>query len=447
MSGEKCGKIKVADRRSLLESWRAAQAEERRRWAAEERRQRAAKTEERRRRAAEEKRQRAAERKRQRAEAEKARAREREEREREMLMQARKRLQELEDDLNVLRDRASAMRQRFGDISLPSEPELPDVDCNDTVAILGNLPDIEHVIAAYRNALNASMLAAGGRRAAAEGRDEILEWYGSFVAKQFGTPAIGFAGNEEVAGREAQTDELRRRAFERARMLMGEVEGRVIQVPEDLGRALEAVLDAASTAELREAEEGLKGKVQQVLQRVKMEEKAREKVRARLETDQVAALMAQALREMDYVVSEIHEAAYAENGQIFASRPGQSGHAVRLTINSEEQRVTSRIVRIEPGETTPLSREEQAVRVEADRQADEEWCSPEGVVRFEETLGARGVTVEFSPAGKSGVDTVSVEDVTRASPSLAEHLQPQAAKRHRRPAGIRAERARTRSAT
>ena len=150
MSGEKCSKIKVKNRTKLFVAWRDASRKRARREEARRQEQAA-----------------------QRA------------REREAIEGARGRLAVLETEFESLRARASEMQKNMAPVELPAEPTLPEVDENDTGAILESLSRIESTIAEYRSGLNASMLRFSRDRAQGMGRDEVLDWYGSFVA----TPA------------------------------------------------------------------------------------------------------------------------------------------------------------------------------------------------------------------------------------------------------------------
>lgn len=400
MSGEKTGTIEVRDQSTLFDAWlkvsRARKArEDARRRGREER-----ETTERRDRDAREAAQR---------------------REREALERAGARLAALTNELESLRARADDMRRRTDGVALPPEPELPEVDADDTGDILRSLARMESAIAGYRSRLNEAMLAYSRTRAAAEGRDEVLDWYGSFVTEMSDT-ALGVSNHEALAGRHARADELRQRAFERARALMREVESRVVHVSEELRQALEAVLNASSFAEMRTGEAVLEVKVRQELERVAEEEARRRRELERLQTDRVAALMAESLVEMGYVVSNIYEAAYAENGQIIACRrdPPQTEHAVRLTIDRETREVTSNFLRIADAGGAPARTDERTAR---DEEAEAEWCGADGIVRFEDALEARGVKVAFRPNGARRVETVSAADVAASSPTLEEHLR------------------------
>lgn len=396
MSGEKTGRIEVRDQSALFDAWLEAS------------RARKARETERREREAQE----AAER-----------------REREALERARTRWAALTNEIESLRARAGDMRERMDGVALPPEPEFPEVDADDAGDILRNLARMESAIAGYRSRLNESMLAYSRARAASRGRDEILDWYGSLVTEIPDT-AIGFSDDEAPAGRHAladefrhtRTDELRQRAFERARALMQEVESRVVRVSEELRRALEALLNASSLAEIRTGEAALKTQVKHELDRVAEEEAGRRREFERLQTDRVAALMAESLAGMGYVVSNIYETAYTENGQIIACRrdPPQTGHAVRLTIDRETREVTSNFLRIADAGAAPARTDERRARDEA---AEAQWCGEAGIVRFENALEAGGVEVAFSPNGVQRVETVSAAAVAAASPTLEQHLR------------------------
>ena len=412
MSGEKCSEIEVSDRTTLFDAWQKGARERQERAALEQEERVARERDERVARKRDER-----EDERRLAEFEAAQRA----REQEALEGARGQLAELTSEFESLRARASEMQRNMDGIELPPGPALPEVNQNDTAAILAGLSGIETTIAGYRSRLNDSMLRYSRDRAAAEGRDEVLDWYGSFVATTPGA-TIGFANNEALAGREAQADELRRQAFERARDLMGTIEGRVVHVSEDLRQALEAVLNAPSHAEMRTAEAGLRLMVGRECERVDREQARRRSELERLQTDRVAAVMAESLAQMGYVVSNIYESAYTANGHIIACRRDRTApeHAVRLTIDRETQQVTSNVVRVVDSDVAPVRTDEQE---EQDREADAKWCDRDGIVRFEGELEARGVKVTFKPNGARQVDTVSAAAVAAASPTLAEHLR------------------------
>ena len=404
MSGEKTGKIEISDRTTLLEAWLAALVASRKRKEREgaQRRERNASRE-----------------REEREEAQRAR-------ERKALKRAGDRLAELEGEFASIRARAQEMRSTMAGIELPPEPEFPEIDRHDTGAILENLSEIESTIAGYRSRLNESMLGYSRARAAAEGRDEALDWYESFAARTPPAAAIGFSNNEALAGRQARANELRHGAFERARKLMQAVERRVVHVSENLRKALAEMLNASSLPEMRVAEARLKQEVDAELRHVAEKEAHRRKELERLQTDRVAALMAESLVEMGYVVSNVYEAAYAQNGQIIACRrdPPQTEHAVRLTIDRETRQVTSNLVRIADSDAPREPTDEQKARDEkADKDAEGMWCDRDGIVRFERELADRGVTVKFGQRGTPGIEVVSAADVAAASPTLEEHLR------------------------
>ena len=418
MSGEKTGNIAVDDRTTLFAAWLEASRRRKEREEAQRRARNAS---------------------RERKEREEARRREQE-----ALKRAADRLAELTEELAAIRARARDMRRTMAGIELPPEPELPEIPeihRHDTGAILESLSGIESAIAGYRSDLNASMLDYSRTRAVAEGRDEALDWYGSFAARTPPAAAVGFSNDEAPAGRQARADALRQGAFERARELMREVERRVADVSEDLREALAAMLNASSRPEMQVAEARLEQMVGAELRRVAEEEARRREELERLQTDRVAALMAESLAEMGYVVSNVHEAAYAQNGQIIACRrdPPRTGHAVRLTIDRETRQVTSNFIRIAGAGAPREPTDEQRAR---DEEAEGMWCGRDGIVRFEQELAARGVTVGFRPNGAPGIEVVSAADVAAASPTLEEHLRAGG----RRAAVGRQQRARSRQA-
>ena len=390
MSGEKCGKITVQERSTLF---RAVQKLKQAR------------------------RQRQRERRQKRNEA-------RLEQERRALEDAIAKLEELRRDLESLNARAADFARSFKGIELPGPPQLPEVDEADAGAILAFLDANEVEVARYRSRLNEAMLNFHRGRAVGEGRDEVAEWYGSYAPAASRTAAdnAAAAGNEVIRGRQGQQKELRRTVFENARKLMAEVDRKVAHVSDDLRGKLAAVLSAESHGEAQIAEARLKAAVRGELQRVEAEKVRRQKEQKRLQTDRVAALMAQSLEEMGYVVSGVDESAYTRDGQIIACNPEQPGHAVRLTMNAAGQQVRSNVVRLVERGTPAGSRKGEQ---EEDAKADRLWCHPEGIGRFRTELEKKGVGVEFAranPRGQPQLESVAIEDLIEASPSLDDHF-------------------------
>ena len=389
MSGEKCGKITIRERNALF---RALQELD------QARRDRQLKRE------------------RQRNEA-------RLERERQALASANKQLKRMMDDFAALKAQAADFVRNFNGIELPNSPQLPSVDEADAGAILAFVADNEATVARYRSDLNEAMLKFRRNQAVGAGRDEVLEWYSTYAPATSctATNVIGAANNEQLFGRQGQDEELRRTVFERARQLMAEVDGKVAHISDELRQNLKSVLSAASHPEAQIAEARLKAAVSVELKRVAAEKVRRQQEQQRLQTDRVAALMAQSLEEMGYIVSGVEESAYTEGGQIIACNPEQPDHAVRLTMDSANEQVRSNVVRLVESETASSTR--TSGQQQQDKEADRNWCNPKGIGRFRKELGDKGVDVSFSPPqGQQQIDYVSIEDVLEASPSLGDHF-------------------------
>lgn len=391
MSGEKCGKITVRERSALFRAFQELNQ-------------------------ARQDRQRERERKRNEA---------RLERERQALASAKKQLKRLRDDLAALKTRAADFVKDFNGIELPKTPQLPLVDEADAGAILAFVADNEATVARYRSKLNEAMLKFRREQAIGEGRDEVLAWYSAYAPTTSRTAGnvIGAANNEQLFGRQGQDKELRRTVFEHARQLMAKVDGQVAHISDELRQKLESVLSAASHSEAQIAAAHLKTAVTAELKRVAAEKVRRQKEQQRLQTDRVAALMAQSLEEMGYVVSGVEESAYTKDRQIIACNPEQPDHAVRLTMDPANEQVRSNIVRlVEPGKASSTRTPEQQKQ---DKEADARWCNPQEIGRFSRELKAKGVDVPFSPTqpqGQQQIDYVSIEDVLEASPSLGDHF-------------------------
>ena len=402
MSGEKCGKITV-QRPNVL--FRALQELNQ----ARRNRQR--------------------ERERQRNEAQQERERQRNEarleRERQALASAKAQLKGLRDDLVALNARAADYVRNFNGIELPNPPQLPSFDEADAGAILAFVADNEATVARYRSKLNEAMLKFRREQAIGEGRDEVAEWYSAYAPATSRTAGniIGAANNEQLFGRQGQDKELRRIVFERAQQLMAEVDGQVAHISDELRQTLKSVLSAESHSEAQIAEAHLKAAVSAELKRVAVEKIRRQEEQQRLQTDRVAALMAQSLEEMGYVVSGVDESAYTKDRQIIACNPGQPDHAVRLSMNPANEQVRSKVVRlVEPATASSTRTSEQQ---EQDKEADKSWCNSKAIGRFRKELQNKGVDVPFSPTqaqGQRQVDYVSIEDVLEASPSLGDHF-------------------------
>ena len=402
MSGEKCGKIKVREPNLLFSALQELNQ-------ARRNRQR--------------------ERERQRNEAQRERERQRNEarleRERQALASAKAQLNSLRDSLKALNARAADYERNFNGIELPNPPQLPSVNEDDAGAILAFVADNEATVASYRSKLNEVMLQFRREKAIGEGRDEVLEWYSTYAPATSRTTGnvIGAANNEQLFGRQGQDKELRRIVFERARKLMAEVDGQVSHISDELRQTLKSVLSAESHSEAQIAEAHLKAAVSAELKRSAAEKVRRQEEQQRLQTDRVAALMAQSLEEMGYIVSGVEESAYTEDGQIIACNPAQPDHAVRLTMDPANEQVRSNVVRlVEPATASSTRTSEQQ---EQDKEADARWCNAQEIGRFRKELQNKGVDVPFSPTqaqGQRQVDYVSIDDVLEASPSLGAHF-------------------------
>ena len=290
---------------------------------------------------------------------------------------------------------------------------------------LGLSPITRLTVVRYRSKLNEAMLKSRREKAVGEGRDEVLEWYSAYVPATSRTAGnvIGAANNEQLFGRQGQDKELRRVVFENARKLMAKVNGQVAHISDELRQKLESVLSAESHSEAQIAEAHLKAAVSAELKRIAAAKVRRQKEQQRLQTDRVAALMAQSLEEMGYVVSGVDESAYTEDGQIIACNPDQPDHAVRLTMDPANEQVRSNVVRLVEPETASSTRTSEQQK--QDKEADARWCNPQEIGRFSRELKAKGVDVPFSPTqpqGQQQIDYVSIEDVLEASPSLGDHF-------------------------
>ena len=260
-------------------------------------------------------------------------------------------------------------------------------------------------------------------RLSARAATKLLSWYSAYAPATSRTAGniIGATNNEQLFGRQGQDKELRRTVFERARKLMAEIDGQVAHISDELRQTLKSVLSAESHSEAQIAEAHLKAAVSAELKRSAAEKVRRQEEQQHLQTDRVAALMAQSLEEMGYVVSGVDESAYTKDGQIIACNPQQPDHAVRLTMDPANEQVRSNVVRlVEQGTASSTSTSEQQKQ---DKEADAYWCNAQGIGRFRGELKDKGVDVRFSPTqGQRQVDYVSIEDVLEASPSLGDHF-------------------------
>lgn len=345
------------------------------------------------------------------------------ERERQALASAKAQLNSLKDGLKALNARAADYERIFNGIELPNPPQLPSVDDADAGAILAFVADNEASVARYRSKLNEAILKFRREKAIGEGRDEVLEWYSAYAPATSRTAdnVIGAANNEQLFGRQGQDEALRRTVFERAQELMAEVDGQVAHISDELRQNLKSVLSAESHPEAQIAEARMKVAVAAELKRVTAEKDRRQEEQQRLQTDRVAALMAQSLEEMGYVVSGVDESAYTEDGQIIACNPDRPDHAIRLTMDPANEQVRSNVVRLVEPETASSTRISE--QQQQDKEADKSWCNPQGIGRFREELKKKGVDVGFSPTqGQQQINYVSIEDVLEASPSLSDHF-------------------------
>ena len=204
-------------------------------------------------------------------------------------------------------------------------------------------------------------------------------------------------------------------------------------VPEALRDQLEAVLTAASYPEAQVAKARLGALVEEELARNQEERERRSKEAERLRNDRVAALMAQSLEEMGYVVSGIDESAYTRDGEIIACHPDTTDHALRLTVDRDSSRVTSNVVRLvaSEAEAEADTGAGAAERRCQDAEADRRWCNPldpQGIGAFRRKLGENGVEVNFArsrPDDAVRVGALAIDDLLDASPALRRHLRPE----------------------
>lgn len=353
---------------------------------------------------------------------------ERAQREREALQRAQSRLSEVSGAFDALKARATEIEEAYDGIELPGPPQFPEVDQEDAGAILASLTEAEAVVTAYRMGIGEAVAKFHRNLAADEGRDEVLEWYSSFAKERGAGSRFDRANNERLLGARAQDKELRRKLFEDARELMAQVEREVVDVSEELNLQLGVVLSAESHPEAQVAKARLKGLAEGEIKRVRKEHEQRQREQDNLlvdRMDRVAELMAMSLADMGYAVSGIDESAYVQDGQIIAHSTDHSDHALRLTIDRESKQVTSNVIRLaDPvavgGEYDPTEEEQ-----EEDQAADVHWCCPEGVGRFKDKLRELGIEVNFRRTDSDpGVEYVSRDDLSEASPTLKEALRP-----------------------
>ena len=353
---------------------------------------------------------------------------ERARREREALQRAQSRLSEVSDAFEALKARATEIEEAYDGIELPGPPQFPEVDQKDAGAILASLTEAEAVVTAYRNGIGEALAEFHRNLAAGEGRDEVLEWYGSFATERGAGSRLDRANNERLLGARAQDKELRRKLFEDARELMAQVEREVVDVSEELQLQLGVVLSAGSHSEALVAKARLKQLAEGEIERVRKKREQRQREQDDLlvdRMDRVAELMAMSLADMGYAVSGIEESAYVQDGQIIAHSTDHSDHALRLTIDRESKQVTSNVIRLADPAAVEGAYDPTEEERDEDRAADEHWCRREGVGRFRDKLKKLGIEVNFRPTDSSpGVEYVSRDDLSEASPTLKEALRP-----------------------
>ena len=348
---------------------------------------------------------------------------ERAQREREALQRAQDRLREVSQAFEALKARATEIGEAYNGIALPQPPQFPEIDEKDAGAILASLADAEAVVTGYRNGISEAVTEFSRSLAADAGRDEALEWYGSYALARGAGVTLERANNERLLGLQAQEKEFLRRLFEDARKLMAQVDREVVHVSEDLHRQLGVVLSAGSYEEAKVEKAKLKHLVDRELERTGKEREQRQRERDNLQMNRVADLMAFSLEEMGYAVSGTDETAYVENGHIIAHSTDHGDHALRLTIDRENRRVTSNVIRLaDPaavGEGYQPTEEER----EQDRTADASWCNAEQIGRFGNKLREHGIDLNFCPrGGDTNIEYVSIDDVLDSSPSLEDAL-------------------------
>ena len=380
MSGEKCSRIEVADSTRLFDAVRDAY------------------------RSLKEKRERE--------------AREREQR---ALDEAKQQWSAVMTDLAAVRSQSSGIENEFPDVHFPDPPHLELQKQDDAAAVLQDVAEAERKVALYRQELNEAVISARCDRAAREGRDSILEWYRAQAAGTAGGAAVGLPNDETWRGQQARDRELRQTTFEQAQELMSKLDGRITRTPAKIGQLLEAVGAATSRSDAMLMRNRLKTEVDLALEEVERRERQRKKAMEAMKLDRVAELMARSLEDMGYAVSGIEETAYVEDGHIIAYRPERPGHAVRLVVDRDTSEVTSNVVKLVESRKDALP----GAMDQEDREADDDWCNPDGIGRLARSLAAKGVSVHFTKAstGQERIQAVAIDDLLEASPSLADHFE------------------------
>ena len=344
-------------------------------------------------------------------------------REREMLERARERAAKLVTELNRLRGRAQALREQGIAVELPDPPQLPEVNDNNIEALSEFLAANETTVAGYRTELNEALLTNRSAIEAEKGRNRVVEWYAAYAPTLADAPDRRDS-DEDRLGRSALNAQMLDEIFGEARKLMAKVDREVVHVSEGLRRQLAILLSADSLAKAGIEKAKLEQLVDEELARTREEKEKRKEELARMQIDRVAALMAHTLEEMGYVVSGTDEAAYVRDGHIFAHRSDRKDHAVRLTIDREARQVATNVVRLVDRTADKSDAGTEDARRQ-DSEADDDWCGPNGIGRFRQRLGERGVGVNFKRTGRDGdrpVASVSVDEVLDASPSLENYL-------------------------
>lgn len=292
---------------------------------------------------------------------------------------------------------------RYPGIALPPIPDLPPVDMSTLESILQARQSVLSVAAHYQAAMD-TVIAAFQKVLAT--REAVSEMRADMV--RFKTRAIRLArdviqlldSESEHVASTARDIRLHSMASAAARMVetlkRSEEYGLSDALMAQLDRVFEAENESNAQMELERLSATVADEARRhaalAEQRAAME-RERQRLQRRMETTEVAQLVARTLEDLGYSVSGIDETVFVSHGHLYALDKTWPDHALRLQFEPNGERLRAELVRV--GGDTPESKADEKTQREIDRQVDEAWCSADGIGKLRETLARRGVKVRF----------------------------------------------------
>jgi len=296
-----------------------------------------------------------------------------------------------------------ALEAQFPGIALPAIPPVPLADLSNLESARQARQSLLSIATEYQAAVDAALEQHRKLLAAHEALVEIQTWMGSFKTRavRSARDIVQLLDSEalHVASR-AQDIRLRTLASAAARMV------EALPQADEFGLS-DAVLEQLDQVMTAENESGAQIELERLRHCVAEEDKrhtllARERaqterqnqvLKKRMETVEVAHLVANTLEDLGYAVSGIDETVFVRDGHLYALSKEWPDHAVRFEFDPAGQNLRAVPARLEQN-TTPSEAHAREDRAD-DQRFDTAWCSAQGLGELGVRLKERGIDVRF----------------------------------------------------